>query len=74
MQIIINGASNEEDEMLLKVILDKIEECKNLDKAIGRGLTSGVRIINHGRSRTFIENLTEIRPIIKAYQNSINPK
>jgi peptide chain release factor 1 len=47
---------------------------KNLEKAIGRGLTSGVRIINHGRSRTFIEKLNEIRPIIKAYQNSVNPK
>ena len=59
--------------MLLKVILNKIGECENLNKAIGRGLTSGVRIINHGRSRTFIEKLTEIRPIIKAYQNSANP-
>jgi hypothetical protein len=62
------------NEMLLKVILDKIGECKNLDKAIGRGLTSGVKIINHGRSRTFIEKLTEIRPIIKAYQNLTNPR
>jgi hypothetical protein len=70
----MNGASNEDDEMLLKVILDKIGECKNLDKAIGRGLTSGVKIINHGRSRTFIEKLTEIRPIIKAYQNLTNPR
>jgi hypothetical protein len=65
----MNGATSEDDEMLLKVILEKISECKNLEKAIGRGLTSGVRIINHGRSRTFIEKLTEIRPIIKAYQN-----
>ncbi len=70
----MNGASNEDDEMLLKLILDKIGECKNLNKAIGRGLTSGIRIINHGRSRTFIEKLTEIRPIIKAYQNSANPR
>jgi hypothetical protein len=46
----MNGASNEDDEMLLKLILDKIGECKNLNKAIGRGLTSGIRIINHGRS------------------------
>ena len=70
----MNGASNEDDEMLLKLILDKIGECKNLNKAIGRGLTSGIRIINHGRSWTFIEKLTEIRPIIKAYQNSANPR
>ena len=70
----MNGASSEDDEMLLKLILDKIGECKNLNKAIGRGLTSGIRIINHGRSRTFIEKLTEIRPIIKAYQNSANPR
>ena len=70
----MNGASNEDDEMLLKLILDKIGECKNLNKAIGRGLTSGIRIINHGRSRTFIEKLSEIRPIIKAYQNSANPR
>jgi hypothetical protein len=70
----MNGASSDDDEMLLKVILDKIGECKNLDKAIGRGLTSGVKIINHGRSRTFIEKLTEIRPIIKAYQNLTNPR
>jgi hypothetical protein len=70
----MNGVSNEDDEMLLKLILDKIGECKNLNKAIGRGLTSGIRIINHGRSRTFIEKLTEIRPIIKAYQNSANPR
>ena len=70
----MNGVSIEDDEMLLKLILDKIGECKNLNKAIGRGLTSGIRIINHGRSRTFIEKLTEIRPIIKAYQNSANPR
>jgi len=70
----MNGVSNEDDEMLLKLILDKIGECKNLNKAIGRGLTSGIRIINHGRSRTFIEKLSEIRPIIKAYQNSANPR
>ena len=70
----MNGASSEDDEMLLKLILDKIGECKNLNKAIGRGLTSGIRIINHGRSRTFIEKLSEIRPIVKAYQNSANPR
>jgi len=70
----MNGATSEDDEMLLKVILEKIGECKNLEKAIGRGLASGVRIINHGRSRTFIEKLIEIRPMIKAYQNSANPR
>ena len=27
----MNGVSNEDDEMLLKLILDKIGECKNLN-------------------------------------------
>lgn len=51
--------------MPLKKTLVKRKENRKVDTAIQRALTYGVPIINHGRSRTFIENLSLIRPVVK---------